>query len=73
MRQFRRDPFEDLRVHGAAGLQLAVAAADEVLGRLVEVREHVEDHPGRLAALQRGAAHQVFDVIVMGRAAVEHP
>lgn len=63
----------DLGVHGSAGLQFAVAAADEVLGRLVEVRQHVEHHPGGLTALERGAADQVVDEVVVRRSAFEHP
>ena len=57
----------------ALGLEFAVAAADELLGRLVEVRQDVLDHPGGLAALERGGAHQVVDEVVIGRPAFEHP
>lgn len=74
MRQFRLDAVEDLRVRQPSALQLAVAATDELLGRLVEVRQHVEHHAGRLAALERSRADQVVDQVLMDRrSGFEHP
>ncbi|GFE16757.1 hypothetical protein Sgleb_48040 [Streptomyces glebosus] len=55
-----------------------MAAADEFLRGLVEVRQHVEHHPGGLTALKRCAAHQVVQQVFVRRfsaavTAFEHP
>src|SRR5918996_1326096 len=73
VRQLGRDPLEDVRVGQSAGLQLAVASPDELLRRLVEVRQYVQHHPGRLAAAERRAADQMVDEVIVGHTAIEHP
>ena len=54
-----------VRVDQALGLELAVAATDVVLGRLVEVGEHVLDHPQRLAPVEGRGPRQMINKFVV--------
>src|SRR5690606_16990395 len=63
--EVRGDPFEDRRVDQALGLELPVAATDELLGRLVEVGEHVLDHTQRLAPAEGRGPRQMINKFVV--------
>src|SRR5262245_41197492 len=62
-RQLGRDAREDRVVLLVLGLELTMAAGDERLDRLGEVRQDLVDQPGRSARRQRGDPCQMLEQV----------
>src|SRR6266436_68415 len=67
-RELGRKASENLAVREPLALQSAMAAAYELLGPLVEERQHLVDQPDRLGLAQPRRAHQVgYEVLELAR------
>src|SRR6267143_1066334 len=67
-RELSRKARENLAVRQPLALQSPMAAAHELLGPLVEKRQHLVDQPRRLAAAQPRRANQIgYEVLELAR------